>query len=152
MCIYFFVFALKIWRVSESFISLGKIFHIIGAKEDIDSVPYLTDLQLFECYTTLIVKELPCNKKIKSFTSISKTFITYITITVTNISNNIIKPYYGIIKLFQVLIIVKKKKKFSRTIIFIWGSSITLNKEAFLDFKNILLISICQNGKLIKVK
>ena len=111
MCIYFFVFALKIWRVSESFISLGKIFHIIGAKEDIDSVPYLTDLQLFECYTTLIVKELPCNKKIKSFTSISKTFITYITITVTNISNNIIKPYYGIIKLFQVLIIVKKKKK-----------------------------------------
>ena len=121
MCIYFFVFALNVWRVSESFISLGKIFHIIGAKEDIDSVPYLTDLQLFECYTTLIVKELPCNKKIKSFTSISKTFITYITITVTNISNNIIKPYYGIIKLFQVLIIVKKKKKkkFSRTIIFI---------------------------------
>ena len=121
MCIYFFVFALKIWRVSESFISLGKIFHIIGAKEDIDSVPYLTDLQLFECYTTLIVKELPCNKKIKSFTSISKTFITYITITVANISNNIIKPYYGIIKLFQVLIIVKKKKSLAE-LLFSFGA------------------------------
>ena len=74
MCIYFFVFALKIWRVSESFISLGKIFHIIGAKEDIDSVPYLTDLQLFECYTTLIVKELPCNKKNQIFYFYFKNF------------------------------------------------------------------------------
>ena len=41
-----FIFALKIWRVSESFISLGKISHIFGAKDGIDLVPYFTDLTL----------------------------------------------------------------------------------------------------------
>ena len=43
------------------------------------------------------------------FTSISKSVVTYINITVTNISNNIIKQYYGIIKTFKVLVIVAKK-------------------------------------------
>ena len=32
--------------VCVSFILLGKIFHIFGAKDDIDLVPYLTDLTL----------------------------------------------------------------------------------------------------------
>ena len=48
--------------------------------------PYFI-FQLFECYTTLIIKQLFYNK-IKLFTSISKCFVTYITITVTNILNN----------------------------------------------------------------
>ena len=57
-------------------------------------------------------------QKIIFFTSISKIVITYITIAVTNISNNTIKQYYGIIKTFKVLVIVKKKQ-FSRTNILI---------------------------------
>ena len=43
---HFFIFPLTIWRVSKSFISLGKISHIFGAKDDVDSMPYLTDLTL----------------------------------------------------------------------------------------------------------
>ena len=54
----------------------------------------------------MIVKELICNNKIKLFTSISESVIT---ITVTNIPNNIIKQNYGTIKTFKVLVIVKKK-------------------------------------------
>ena len=52
------------------------------------------------------------------FTSISKNVVTYINITVTNISNNIIKQYSGIIKTFKVVVIVEKKQ-FSRTNILI---------------------------------
>ena len=66
----------------------------------------------FKCYTTLIIKELLYNQN-QIFTSISKSVVTYMNITVTNISNNI-KQYYGIIKTFKVLVIVKKKQ-FSRT-------------------------------------
>ena len=53
-------------------------------------------------------------------TSISESNVTctYINITVTNISNNIIKQYYGIAKTFKVLVIVKKNQ-FSRTNILI---------------------------------
>ena len=40
-----FIVSLKIWIVSESFISLGKIFHIFGAKY-IHLVPCVTDLTL----------------------------------------------------------------------------------------------------------
>ena len=39
-----FFSALKSWRVSESFISLGKISHIFGARNDLDSALYLNDL------------------------------------------------------------------------------------------------------------
>ena len=60
--------------------------------------------------TTLIFKELVYINRIHFFTAISKSVITYITSTVTNISNNIIKQHYGIIKTFKVLIIVKKKR------------------------------------------
>ena len=62
--------------------------------------------QGFECYTTLINRKLLYNK---NFTSISKSVITYINITVTNLSNNIIKQCYGITKALKVLIIVEKK-------------------------------------------
>ena len=75
--------------------------------------PYFIIFQRFECYNTLIVKELLYIKKCFFFTSISKSVITYMTITVTNISNNIIKQCYGIIKTFQVPVIAKKKQ-FSR--------------------------------------
>ena len=76
--------------------------------------------QRLECYTTLIVKELLYNKN-QFFTFISESFVTYITITVTNISNNIIKQYYGIIKLFKVLVIVKKKPE----LIFLFGTGLS---------------------------
>ena len=68
---------------------------------------YFVYFPMFERYTTLIVKELLS-------TSISKSVITYITLTKTNISNNIMKQYYGILKTLKVLVIVKKKQ-FSRT-------------------------------------
>ena len=73
--------------------------------------PYFIIFQRFECYITLIVKDLLYINKIKFFTSISKHFVTYITLTVTNISNSIIKQYCGIIETLKVLVIVKKKKK-----------------------------------------
>ena len=76
--------------------------------------PYFITFQRFECYTTLIVKELLYNKN----TYISKSVVTYITITVTNMSNNTIKQYYRVIKTLKVLVIAKKKQ-FSRTNILI---------------------------------
>ena len=69
---------------------------------------------LFSNVSSVILHSLSRNWftiKIKFFTSISKSVVAYRTITVTNISNSIIKQYYGIIKLFKVLVIVKKKKK-----------------------------------------
>ena len=80
--------------------------------------PYFFIFERFEFYTTLIVKDLLYNSKINFFTSILQSVVTYITIVVTNISSNIIKQYYGIIKTFKVLVIVKKKQ-FSRTNILI---------------------------------
>ena len=59
--------------------------------------PYFIITQRFECYTTLIAKELLYNKK----SNISKSVVTYITICVTNTSNNTIKQYYGIKKNVQ---------------------------------------------------
>ena len=76
-------------------------------------------LQRFECYATLIVKELLYNKKSQFFYFYFKKYRNYyITVTITNVSNNIIKQYYGIINLFKVLVIVKKRQ-FSRTNILI---------------------------------
>ena len=72
--------------------------------------PYFI-FQRFECYTTLIVKELLYNNKIKFFSSTSKSVVTYITIAVTNIiKHHIIKQHYGIKKSFKVLVIVTKKQ------------------------------------------
>ena len=51
--------------------------------------------------------------------------------------------------MFKALVIVKKKQ-FSRTNILIKDRSITLNKQAFFDFKNILMMFIWQDGKLIE--
>ena len=47
--------------------------------------PYFITFQRLERYTILIVKELLYNNKIKFFTSIRKSVVTYITIAVTNI-------------------------------------------------------------------
>ena len=68
--------------------------------------------------TTLIVKELLYIYKIQFSTGISKSVIIYTTLSVSTISNNIIKQYYGIIKKFTVLNILKKKQ-LSRTTILI---------------------------------
>ena len=94
--------------------------------------PYFI-FQRFKCYTTFIVKELLQNKKPNFFTSISKIFITYITKTITNISNNTIKQYYDIIKLFEVLVIVTNKQ-FSKTNILIrTGLSHLLSKLSLIS-------------------
>ena len=42
-----------------------------------------------------------------------------------------------------------KKKQFSRTNGFILNRSISSNKQAFFDFKNEFIVSVCQNGKLL---
>ena len=78
-------------------------------------------------------------------TSIENGVRTYI----TNISNNITKQYYGTIKTFKILVIVKKKQ-FRTTNVFIQKRSITLNRQTFLDFKNLFMMPICQGGKLFK--
>ena len=69
-----------------------------------------------------------CFTLIKSifFTSISKSVITYITFTVTNISNTITKQNFGIIKTFKVLVIVNKKQ-FSRNNILLLDGLTFLN-------------------------
>ena len=75
---------------------------------------------LFSNVLSVILHSLLRNyftKKIRYFTSISSV-VTSIPITVTNISNSIIKQYYDIIKMFKVLVIVKKKQ-FSITSILI---------------------------------
>ena len=63
-------------------------------------------------------------------------------------SNNIMKQNYDMLKAFEVLVNVKKKQ-FSRTNIIIQNRSITLNKQAFFDFKNIFLMPISQYSGLI---
>ena len=92
-----------------------------------------------------------CFILIKSFfyASISKSVVTYMTLIITNISNNIIKQYYGIIKAFKLLVIVKKKQ-FSRTNILIQDRSIMLNKQSFFDLSNIFMMPLCQDVKLVK--
>ena len=92
-----------------------------------------------------------CFILIKSFfyASISKSVVTYMTLIITNISNNIIKQYYGIIKAFKLLVIVKKKQ-FSRTNILIQDRSIMLNKQSFFDLSNIFMMPLYQDGKLVK--
>ena len=43
-----------------------------------------------------------------------------------------------------------QKKKFRRFYILIQDMSITLNEKAFFDFKNIFMIPISQDGRLVK--
>ena len=62
------------------------------------------------------------------FTSISKSVITYITLTVTNISNNMIKQYYGIVKTFKALVIVKRNSLAELIFLFRTGLSRLISK------------------------
>ena len=121
--------------------------------------PYFIS-QRFQCYTTLIVKELLYNKTQffyfyfktcrnlhsynhnKHIKQHNKTTISWY----NQIVHSIIKQYYHIIK-FQLL---SKKEHFSRTNILLQDRSITLKKQAFFDFKNILMTSRCQDGQFIK--
>ena len=98
-----------------------------------DKSTFFIIFQRFECYATLIVKELLCINKIEFFTSLSKSAVTHITLIVTNVSNNIIKQYYGVIKTFKVLVFVKKKQ-FSRTnILFRTGLSCLISKLSLIQ-------------------
>ena len=56
------------------------------------------------------------------------------------------KQYYSIIKSSS----ITKNKQFSGANILISDRSIPLNKQPFFDFKNIFIISICQDGKLVE--
>ena len=80
----------------EVFTEIDKKFHRCNFDDNFFDKSKFYFIQRFKCYTKLIVKEL-LYSKIKFFTSISKSVVNYIKITVTNISNNIIKQYYGII-------------------------------------------------------
>ena len=66
----------------------------------------------------------------------------------TNISNNIIKILSH--NRNNKVVIIVKKKQFSKSNILIQNRSIMLNELAFFDFKNIFMIPICQDAKLIK--
>ena len=68
-----------------------------------------------------------CCKVKKLFASISKSIVTYITITLTNISNNKIKQYYDIIKTFKVLVIVKMWRVISQYVLQTKLSSVYLS-------------------------
>ena len=47
---------------------------------------------------------------------------------------------------------IVKKKRFSKTNVFIWNMSISFNKHALFNFKKKKKkkIPVCQNGKLLK--
>ena len=80
----------------EVFTEIDKKFYWCNIDDNFFNKSIFDFIQHFECYTTLIVKELVYSK-IKFFTSISKSIENNIKITLANISNNIIKQYYGII-------------------------------------------------------
>ena len=84
---------------------------------------------------TLIVKELPCIKKIQFWTTISKNV--NITLTVTDISNNVTKQNYNVIKTFKVLIIAKKEQ-FRGTNLFVQISLSRLISKLFLNSRTYL--------------
>ena len=71
--------------------------------------------------------------KIKFFTTISKSVVTYITITLTNISNSIIKQYYDIIKLFKVLVVIKKNSLAELIFLFRTGLPCLLSKLSLIS-------------------
>ena len=102
-------------------------------------------LQRLKCYTTFIVKELLYNKK-SNFSFYFKKCLTYINITV--ISNNMIKQYYGILKMFKVLVIVKKKP-FSRTNILIQDRSIS---RIYLQCPHIKMVNSSKDGILLQFR
>ena len=76
------------------------------------TIPYFI-YKRFKCDTNSLSRNC-VTIKIYFFSSVSKSFVTYVTIAETNISNNIIKQYYDIIKLFKVLVIVKKTRLISK--------------------------------------
>ena len=48
------------------------------------------------------------------------------------------------------MLTIVKKKQFRRTNVSIYNRSNSFNKQAFLDFRNELIISICQDGKFLE--
>ena len=89
-------------------------------------------LYLFSNVLSVIMHSLSRNNftltKSNFFTSISKSVITYITLTVTNISNNMIKQYYGIVKTFKALVIVKRNSLAELIFLFRTGLSRLISK------------------------
>ena len=45
---------------------------------------------------------------------------------------------------------IVKKKRFSRTNVFIQNRSISFDKQTFFDFKNEFIIPVCQTSTLVK--
>ena len=50
---YFFIFLLKILKDCDNLISLGTKSHIFGPRNEMDSVPYLTEFSLHLCNVSL---------------------------------------------------------------------------------------------------
>ena len=48
------------------------------------------------------------------------------------------------------ILTIAKKKQFSRTTVFLWNRFILFNKQAFFDFKNEIIISICLDGQIFR--
>ena len=48
------------------------------------------------------------------------------------------------------MLTIVKKKQFRGTNVSIYNRSDSFNKQAFLDFRNELIISICQDGKFLE--
>ena len=86
-------------------------------------------IYLFSNVSSFTRHSSKCFALVKSyfFTSISKSFVTYITSTVTNISNNIMKQNYGIRKTFKVKVIVKKKNLTEILFLFRTGLSLLIS-------------------------
>ena len=100
--------------------------------------------------TTGIVKELLFINKIHFFYCSFKKCRNFQTLTLTDISNNITKQYYGIIKTFNVLIMVKKKQ-LSRTNIFIQNRSSPLVSKLSLISRTYLWCPLAKIGYYCKM-
>ena len=113
--------------------------------------PFFNSFSNVSSVTALIANDLRYIDKIQFFTAISKSILTYITLTVDNISKYqiTIKQYCHMIKTSKVLIFIKKKQP-SRINILISNRSITLNEQDFFDYKNIFIMTVCQDDTLVK--
>ena len=140
------------FRQNHFFYSFSNVLSVTTLTVNVLSVTTLTVNVL--SVTTLTVKELFYIDKIQFFTAVSKSIITYITLIVSNISNNIIKQYYRIIKTFKVLIIVKKK-----TLIFLFKtglsrliSKLSLISRIYLLWPYAKMVNSSKNGIFLQIR
>ena len=125
---------------------------------------YIFDKSIFYLFSnvlSVIMHSLSRNNftltKSNFFTSISKSVITYITLTVTNISNNMIKQYYGIVKTFKALVIVKRNSLAELIFLFRTGLSRLISKlylvsKLYLWCSYAKMVNSSKDGILLKIR